>query len=501
MSVAAADIAAQVHSGACRAVDVLAQAQARIGARDPLFNCFRATDFERAGREAEAIDAQRARGLPLPPLAGVPYAVKDLFDIAGRVTLAGSRVAAVNAPAAADAFAVARLQAAGAVLLGTLNMDEHAYGFTTENTHTGPTRNPHDRRCVAGGSSGGSAAAVAGGLVPLSLGSDTNGSVRVPASLCGIYGLKPTYGRLSRSGVFAFAHSLDHVGGFAATVDDLAVLYDALQGTDPADPACAQRPAEPLAHRLSLPSGLRVGILTGWFDDWAGAQARAAVLRVAAALGARQSVHWASAQAARAAAFIITGAEGGALHGPRLRTDYAQFEPLSRDRLIAGHLIPAAWVVQAQAQRRSAYDDICALLTGFDLLLAPATPVCAPRIGTDTLTVNGQSVPARASLGMLTQPISCVGLPVCTVPVWPEDDAPADGGAAAPGAEPALPIGVQLIAAPWREDLCLAAAAELERMGVCAVRSAPGMTDARPGTRDPMPATRPGKIPAGTSRP
>ncbi|HMD29237.1 MAG TPA: amidase family protein, partial [Steroidobacteraceae bacterium] len=236
-----ADIARQIRDGTLSAHAVLTETQAGIERRNPSLNCFTALTRERASREAAAIDALRSRGQALPPLAGVPYAVKNLFDIAGLVTLAGAKVNAGNAPAAADAPLVARMHSAGAVLVGALNMDEHAYGFTTENSHYGTTRNPHDRTRVAGGSSGGSAAAVAAGLVPITLGSDTNGSIRVPASFCGVFGLKPTYGRLPRSGTFPFVHSLDTLGSFARTVTDLAAVYDALQGPYPDDPACAQR--------------------------------------------------------------------------------------------------------------------------------------------------------------------------------------------------------------------------------------------------------------------
>jgi aspartyl-tRNA(Asn)/glutamyl-tRNA(Gln) amidotransferase subunit A len=459
----ALQLAGEVRSGTRSAADILAQARARILDEDPRLNCFVGHTWERAQAEAAAIDALRAAGGPLPPLAGVPYAVKDLFDIAGRTTLAGGIVNAPNAPAATDAVAIARLRAAGAVLVGALNMDEHAYGFTTENTHYGATRNPHDISRVAGGSSGGSAAAVAAGLVPFTLGSDTNGSVRVPASLCGVFGIKPTYGRLPRRGVFPFAHSLDHVGAFAGTTADLALLYDVLQGADAQDPACSQRAVEPTAARLGLPKELRVAVLSGWFEQWAGTAARAAVHRVGAALGAASTIDWTGAEAARAAAFIITGAEGGALHARGLHARYAEFEPLSRDRLIAGNLIPAAWVVRAQSLRRAAYRQAVALFRDADLLIAPATPVSAPLIGAQTIDVNGQHLPSRASLGMLTQPLSCVGLPVCTVPVWPD--------AAAPDASPLMPIGVQLIAAPWREDLCLAAAHYLEQTGLCRART------------------------------
>jgi len=466
----AADIVRQIRAGSLSAAAVLAQTKARIEARDPGLNCFTATTFERASREAKAIDALRARGQPLPPLAGVPYAVKNLFDIEGLVTLAGARVNSGNQPAGADAPLVARLHAAGAMLIGALNMDEHAYGFTTENSHYGTTRNPHDGARVAGGSSGGSAAAVAGGLVPLSLGSDTNGSIRVPASFCGVFGLKPTYGRLPRSGTFPFVYSLDHLGAFAGTVADLAAAYDVLQGPHPGDPACAQRAVEPVSAALGLPDGVRVGILGGWFQEWAGPAARRAVQLAADALGASLRVELKSAEAARAAAFIITGAEGGALHRGALLTKFADYEPLSRTRLVAGSLIPASWVVRAQRLRRQVFTEALSLFDRFDLLIAAATPVAAPLIGTETLIVNGRSVPARANLGLLTQPISCIGLPVCTAPLWPgAGDGDGDDGDAALQSQ-GLPMGVQLIGAPWREDLCLAAARALERAGVAAYR-------------------------------
>jgi AtzE family amidohydrolase len=440
------------------AASVLAETCARIEARDGALNCFTARTFERAQREAAAIDARRSRGESLPPLAGVPYAVKNLFDVAGVTTLAGAKVNADNPAAAADAYLVSRMQEAGAVLMGALNMDEHAYGFTCENTHYGATRNPHDLARVSGGSSGGSAAAVAAGIVPVTLGSDTSGSIRVPASFCGVFGLKPTYARLSRSGCFPFVDSLDHVGPFAATVDDLAATYDALQGRDARDHACAQRDIEFVGETPMLPAGTRVGILGGWFQDWAGPAARRAVQMAAAALGATQWCELQSAAFARAAAFVITGAEGGALHREKLKARYDEFEPASRDRLVAGSLIPASWLIQAQRVRKMAHAEALQLFDRFDVLLAAAAPDYAPLIGAETFTINGRTVPTRATLGVLTQPISCIGLPACAAPLWPEPE----------GIN--LPVGVQLIAAPWREDLCLAAAAVLERAGVSRVR-------------------------------
>jgi amidase/aspartyl-tRNA(Asn)/glutamyl-tRNA(Gln) amidotransferase subunit A len=424
----------------------------RIQATDAQVNAFTHVLAQRAQERAEALDRQGANG----SLSGMTFAVKNLFDVANLPTLAGSKIERSAAPARQDATLVRRLEAAGAVLVGTLNMDEYAYGFTTENSHEGATCNPHDLGRIAGGSSGGSAAAVAAGQVPVALGSDTNGSIRVPASLCGVFGLKPTFGRLPRTGTYPFVASLDHLGPFARSVQDLALTYDALQGPDPQDPACAQRAVEPATPLLGRGcDGLRIGVLGGWFRTQSGTAALAAVARVAEALEVQREVVWPETDRARAAAFLITNAEGATLHLHDLKTRAADFEPLSRDRFLAGALLPAAWVVQAQRVRRWYAQQAAASFRGVDVLLAPATPCVATPIGTEWLDVAGQRLPARPSLGLLTQPISCIGLPVATVPVWGCDPA-----------APHLPIGVQVIAAPWREDLCLRVARALEAAGV-----------------------------------
>ena len=450
-------IARAVRVGELRAADALEHCINRIAATDRRVNAFTDLTLERARREADTIDAQRARGAPPPPLAGLPYAVKNLFDIEGLTTRAGSKVRLGEPAATADAVLVQRLRDAGAVLLGALNMDEFAYGFTTENSHVGPCRNPHDLTRVAGGSSGGSAAAVAAGQVPLTLGSDTNGSIRVPASLCGVFGMKPTFGRLTRRGSFPFVASIDHLGPFASTVEDLAASYDVMQGADALDPGCHATRVQPvLAHTERGADGLRglrIGMLGGYFDEHAGPVARAAVRMAATALGATPDVVWPDAALARAAAFVTTASEGGALHLARLRTRAAEFEPLSVDRFIAGALQPAEWYVRAQRFRRLYREHVQALFTEWDVLLAPATPVQATPIGAEQFELNGVMVPARPSLGLLSQPISFAGCPVVTVPLWPM------------GLH-ALPIGVQVIAAPWREDLALRVARTLEAVGV-----------------------------------
>ena len=449
----ALDIARAVASGETSAVAVVEATLARIATLNPLLNAFTAVTAARARKRAAALDARRAAGDRLGPLAGVPFAVKNLFDVAGLSTRAGSRINRERPPAEKDAPLIARLEAAGAVLVGALNMGEYAYDFTGENVHDGPSRNPHDTTRMTGGSSGGSGAAVAGRLVPLALGSDTNGSIRVPSSLCGIFGLKPTYGRLSRAGSFPFVTSLDHLGPLARSAADLAAAYDAMQGPDPADPVCAQRPVEstlPLIERKA--ERLRIAIAGGYFRAGVPVEAAAAVAKVAAALGAAREIELPEAERARAAAYVITAAEGAALHLDRLRCRAADYDPAVRDRLIAGAMIPAAMVANAQKFRRWYRDRVLALFDEVDAILAPATPCTAPSLGQETFVVNGLAMPVRANLGIYTQPLSFIGLPVVVVPVVLS----------------ALPIGVQIVAAPWREDIALRIARALEAAGAVA---------------------------------
>ena len=454
-------LAQAIARGEQSAAEALEQTLARIEATDARVNAFTDRTFARARREATAIDARRARGEALPPLAGVPYAVKNLFDIEGLPTRAGSKINRTHASATADAVLVQRLQAAGAVLVGGLNMDEYAYGFTTENSHDGPCHNPHDLARIAGGSSGGSGAAVAAGQVPLTLGSDTNGSIRVPASLCGVWGLKPTFGRLSRRGSYPFVHSIDHLGPLADSVALLALSYDAMQGADPLDPGCHARFAQPAMPSLTKGvDGLRIGVLGGYFEANATPPAMQALQAAARALGAASGVQWPHAAAARAAAFIISASEGGSLHLDDLRMRAQDFEPLSVDRFIAGALQPVAWYTRAQRFRRVYREAVAALFQDWDVLLAPATPVAAPAIGTEWIEIRGERLPCRPSLGLLTQPISFAGCPVVAAPLWPEGT----GG---------LPLGVQIIAAPWREDLALRAACVLQQAGVAGLHTSP----------------------------
>jgi aspartyl-tRNA(Asn)/glutamyl-tRNA(Gln) amidotransferase subunit A len=444
------------HAVLARKISALAATEtalARIAAHNPVLNAFTDVVADRARARAQAIDRAIAAGKNPGPLAGVPFAVKNLFDVKGLPTRAGSRINRDLAPASRDATLVEHMEAAGAVLVGALNMGEYAYDFTGENVHDGPSRNPHDTTRMTGGSSGGSGGAVGGGLVPLALGSDTNGSIRVPSSFCGIFGLKPTYGRLSRARSFPFVPSLDHLGPFARNVDDLALAYDAMQGPDADDAACTTRPAEPVSALLAQDIGnLRIAIAGGYFQTNVFPEAREAVARVAKALGTTRIVEIPEAARARAAAYVITTVEGASLHLDRLRTRPNDFDPAVRDRLIAGAMIPAPFVDRAQKFRRWYRAKVLEIFRSVDVLIAPATPCVAPKIGQQTFVLDDVELPVRANIGIHTQPISFIGLPVVAAPVPLEP----------------MPIGVQIIAASWREDIALRVAFALERMGVVA---------------------------------
>jgi AtzE family amidohydrolase len=450
----ASDIATSVRAGRKQAKSVVADTLADIKARDKSFNAFVNLTEKRALDRAVEIDQAVKAGRDPGPLAGVPFAVKNLFDVNGLPTLAGSKINRDLPPALRDATLIARLEAAGAILVGTLNMDEYAYGFSTENTHYGATRNPHNTDHVAGGSSGGSAAAIAAGLVPLTLGSDTNGSIRVPASFCGVWGLKPTYGRLSRGGSFPFVDSLDHVGPFGRSVTDLALAYDAMQGADVFDHVCRDIVDEPIIDKLDLGiRGLRVARAVGYFENNAEPEVVELVRKAADTLGAARVVEIPEAYRGRCAAFVITASEGGQLHLPNLRKRANDFDPVIVDRLLAGALIPAAWYLQAQRVRRWYRNKVMQLFESVDVILAPATPRPAQRVGQETFTIRGSEMLARPNTGLLTQPISCIGLPVIAAPI---------------GTINGLPVGMQIIAKPRREDLCFRVARALEKSGAAA---------------------------------
>jgi len=436
----ATDIAAAVRSGSVTALGVVEHCLEGLEREaGPLVAVTRIL-AERARADARLVDAALSMGRDPGPLAGVPFGVKDLFDVEGLPTTAGSGLYADAPPAPDDAEAIRRLRGAGAILVATLNMDEFAYGFATISARHGTTRNPHDLARLAGGSSGGSASAVAAGLLPFSLGSDTNGSIRVPASLCGLYGLKPTHDDLPMGGVFPFAQSFDDVGPFTTSMADMALIWEVLSGRS--------------AVEDDGSGALRVARLGGRFRDNADPDQIAAMDAIAPDA---PMIELPDIARARSAAFLITASEGGILHREALSRDAMAFDPATRDRLIAGALLPQALYETAQAFRARFKAAILDLIADYDVLLAPATPCVAPLVDDPRIMIDGVMTPARADLGIHTQPISFTGLPALSVPLR------------RPGQ---LPLGLQLIGKPGGEPALFRFAAMLEDRGITGVSSA-----------------------------
>jgi aspartyl-tRNA(Asn)/glutamyl-tRNA(Gln) amidotransferase subunit A len=463
-ALSAAQIAAQVRSRQVSAEEVTRAALARIERCDPPLHAFLHVCAERALASARRVDAEVARG-EAPPLAGVPVAIKDVLDIAGLPTTCGSRILEGYAPPF-TATAVARLEDAGAIVIGKTNMDEFAMGSSNENSAYGPVRNPWDRERVPGGSSGGSAAAVAADLAPIALGTDTGGSIRQPAALCGVVGLKPTYGRVSRYGLVAFASSLDQIGPFSRTVEDAALVSESLFGRDPRDATSAEVPAGGLRDVLGQGvEGLRIGVPWSFLEKGVDAKVmeafRQALVDLEAA-GAR-IVETALPHSAHAIAtyYIVATAEAssnlarfdGVRYGLRapgarnLRELYGKsrdlgFGPEVKRRIILGTFVLSsgyydAYYRRAQKVRTLIRRDFEQALTACDLVATPTTPTPAFRLGEKT------DDPLQMYLeDIFTVPASLAGIPGLSLPC---------------GLAAGLPVGLQLLGRPFDEATLLRA--------------------------------------------
>ena len=428
----------------------------RIAARDATLRAYITVCEESAlaaAREAEsALVAGRAPG----PLHGVPIALKDLYDTAGVATTAGSKILAERVPDA-DATVVRRLREAGAIVLGKLHMVEFAYGPEGLNAHHGAPRNPWDAATerMPGGSSSGSGVAVAAGLAPAALGSDTGGSIRIPASLCGITGLKPTYGRVSRAGVLPLAWSMDHVGPMTRTVGDAALLLRVMAGYDPADASTSVLPVpDYLAALTGDVKGLRIGMLRAFFLESATPQVRAAVERAAATLqNAGASVDEVALPAVAhvaAGAYAVVASEALAYHTAWLKSRPGDYDPEVRTRLQLGAFVTGAHYVKGQQVRALVRREVDAALARRDVLLAPATPLTAPRLDERQTTLGDGPSDVRSALIRLTRPFNFSGHPACSVPCGFTTDG--------------LPIGMQLVGRPFDEATVLRAADAYQRL-------------------------------------
>ncbi|HEU5320484.1 MAG TPA: amidase [Methylomirabilota bacterium] len=428
----------------------------RIAARDGTLRAYLTVCAESAVEQARAAEVALMSGQPVGALHGVPIALKDLFNTAGLKTTGGSRILADNVPAA-DATAVRRLRDAGAIVLGKLNMHEFAYGPEGRNDHYGSSRNPWDAAVerIAGGSSSGSGVAVAAGLAPGALGSDTGGSVRIPASLCGITGLKPTYGRVSRSGVLPLSWSMDHVGPMTRTAADSALMLRAMAGYDPDDPTSSVLPVpDYLAALTGDVKGLRIGLLGPFFLASAAPEVRAAVqaaARVLAGAGAVvDEVSLGHMEDVSAASSAVVGVEALAYHAPWLRARAGEYQADVRDRLRMGAFITGLHYVRGQQVRALVRQEVEAALARRDVLLAPTTPIAAPAVGEREAALGDGTSDVRSALIRLTRPFNFSGHPACSVPC----------GLTGAG----LPIGMQFVGRPFDEATVLRAADAWQRL-------------------------------------
>jgi aspartyl-tRNA(Asn)/glutamyl-tRNA(Gln) amidotransferase subunit A len=416
-------------------------------------NAFTQLYFEAAAEEARKIDARVASGEDLGPLAGVPYAAKELFDVAGKDTTGCCRAYGGN-EASRDADVIVAMRDAGAILVGKTNQHELAAGATNLISACGPTFNPWDVTRITGGSSGGSAVAVATGIAPLALGTDTGGSIRIPSALCGIVGLKPTYGRVSRYGITPLCWSLDHAGPMAKRVEDVALLLQAMAGYDAKDPSTVRRPVPDYAAALNGDlRGLRIGIPREYFYEALDPEVEGAVrqaIEVVRGLGAAtREVSWPSLRYATLAALIIVLVEAAAFHEPWIRTRPRDYHPDIALRLKWGLLLPTSAYLKALRLRALMCQDVARLWREVDVLMTPATAMAAPRPSTTQERLGHREISMREALLRLMRPFNLTGLPAMSIPC----------GFTSAG----LPIGLQIAGKPFDEATVLRVAHAYER--------------------------------------
>jgi aspartyl-tRNA(Asn)/glutamyl-tRNA(Gln) amidotransferase subunit A len=432
-----ASIAVQLRAGGTDPVELARRSLAAIEASQPTINAFVTVDHDGALAAAERARDELARGTDRGPLHGVPVAVKDIVDTAGLVTTMGSRHFAGHVPDA-DAEVVTRLRAAGAVIVGKTTTHEFAYGPTGDRAANGPCANPHDPRRMAGGSSAGSAAAVAAGLVPLAIGTDTGGSVRIPAALCGVAGIRPSPLRVPDRGVFPLSWSLDSVGVLAGDVAATATGWAVLSGVR----STVDSPA---------PDALRVGLADGF--DQLDPAVRSGLTRLVnqlARAGARLThVTVPDVEELRWLYRTIQSAEAVSIHHDRMMTAAELFDPEVLQRLRTADQIPAREYARALRRFGEVRATAGRLLDGVDVLLLPTVPVLAPPLGARDADIGGGWTSPRDALLAYTSPFSTLGLPAMSIPV------PAPG---------ALPVGVQLVGAPGGDESVFAVAGAVEAL-------------------------------------
>jgi len=428
-----ADLGRRYRAGELSPVEVTQRAIEQAQSSQPKLNAFITILAGSALEAAGASEARFKHGEPLGPLDGVPVALKDLIHMEGVKTTSASKIMA-DFVAQEDAPVVRRLRAGGAVLIGKTNLHEFAYGGTGDVSHFGPCRNPRNPEHMPGGSSSGSAAAVAAGVCPVALGTDTAGSIRIPAALCGIVGLKPTYGLVPTEGVIPLSWSQDHVGPLAATVEDAGLALSAI--------------SEFQMPELRPEANLKIGVCRELFFQHLDTDVRRLVESALQQLGEVREVEIPHLHVASAGQAIITSAEAGAFHRHWLQTRAEDYDWRVRNRLEASSEAAGRDYVQASRLRGLLIEEMTAALTGLDVLAMPTVAAPAPKIGQREVELEDGPADATALLIRNTGPINYAGFPAITVPC----------GAASNG----LPVGLQLVAPPWQEARLLQAAYSAE---------------------------------------
>jgi len=430
----------QLRAGDLSAVDLTNEILRRIEAEAGRLNAFIHVMADEARRQAAEADRDLAAGRDRGPLHGVPVSVKDIVDIRGIPTTAASRVRDGHV-AVSDAPIIANLRQAGAVLIGKTNLDEFAFGTMSRDSAFGPVRNPHDVSRSPGGSSGGSAVSVAAGMVLASIGTDTGGSIRIPAAACGIVGFKPAFGEVSTDGVVPLSRTLDHIGPFARSVGDAWVMYHALLGARLTPPLRVR----PLAEvRLGLPRAYFLELL----DADVRARFEEAVSKFRDAGARVEDVDIPHAYSTPAVYRHIHGPEGAAYHAKLLDAMPEKYMPTVRERLEAGRLVPAVDYLGALSERELLRTEVDAALSGCDALVLPTLPIPAPRITADTVAINGAEEPVRPVMLRNTQLFNLTGHPAISLPCGRTRDG--------------LPCGLQLVGRRYETEALLGVALACE---------------------------------------
>ncbi|MCS7127586.1 MAG: amidase [Thaumarchaeota archaeon] len=453
LELGAAELAERIRTCELSPVDLIERLLDHIRRHNGLLNAFITVASESSLKEAEVMEREAREGRLRGPLHGVPVAVKDLIHVRGMRFTAGSRILS-DSRSESDATVVERLKSAGAIVLGKTNLHEFGSGTTNVNPHYGPCRNPWSPERISGGSSGGSAAAVAALMSPLALGTDTSGSIRIPASLCGVVGLKPTYGLVSRHGVMPLSPTLDHVGPMARSVRDVAVALEVIAGFDPMDESSVVYDVPSYADALEQDvEGLRVCLLEGQFEVPPDEEVERGLSRAVDALS-RAGVEvveekFAAAQRVRECWAPIRLGEAAAVHDEWLRTRPLDYGEDVRMMLERGRAFTAVDYVRALWLRREIRKELLELLKRFDAVLCCSTPITAPRIGESSVTVRGESYEVYTALTSWTILFNVTGFPAVSVPV----------GLSREG----LPISVQIAGRPFDESTLLRLARSLEQ--------------------------------------